>query len=75
MKRHWLQLPCLLISFGQPYYLYDAPRMPCVINAYTAIAPVQRAVLTRLLGQAPFSGISPVDAPMRSYYQTIQVVD
>ena len=62
MRRHWHQLPCLLVSFGQPYYLYDAPRMPCVINANTAIEPVQRAVLARLLGDAPFTGISPVDA-------------
>ena len=62
MKRHWHHLPCLLVSFGQPYYLYDAPRMPCVINAYTAIEPVQRALLARLLGEAPFTGISPVDA-------------
>lgn len=62
MRRHWHQLPNLLVSFGHPYYLYDAPRMPCVVNAYTAIEPVQRAVLQRLLGEAPFSGVSPVDA-------------
>jgi beta-N-acetylhexosaminidase len=62
MQRHWHNLPCLLISFGHPYYLYDAPRMPCVINAYSAIEPVQRAVLARLLGQQPFTGTSPVDA-------------
>ncbi len=62
MRRHWHQLPCLLVSFGQPYYLYDTPRMPCLINAYSAIEPVQRAVLARLLGEQPFTGISPVDA-------------
>ena len=62
MTRYWPQLPCLLVSLGQPYYLYDAPRMPCVVNAYSAIEPVQRAVLARLLGQAPFTGVSPVDA-------------
>ena len=61
MTRYWPQLPCLLVSLGQPYYLYDAPRMPCVVNAYSAIEPVQRAVLARLLGQAPFTGVSPVD--------------
>lgn len=62
MQRYWQQLPCLLVSLGQPYYRYDAPRMPCVINAYSAIAPVQRAVLACLLGEAPLPGISPVDA-------------
>ena len=50
------------MSLGQPYYLYDAPRMPCVVNAYTAIEPVQRAVLAKLLGEQPFTGLSPVDA-------------
>ena len=62
MQRPWHRLPCLLVSFGHPYYLYDAPRMPCVVNAYSAILPVQRAVLERLLGEQPFTGTSPVDA-------------
>ncbi|MEY2654188.1 MAG: hypothetical protein RLZZ524_1216 [Pseudomonadota bacterium] len=62
MRRFWHDIPTLLVSFGQPYYLYDAPRMPCVVNAYTAAPPVQDAVLARLLGEAPFTGISPVDA-------------
>jgi beta-N-acetylhexosaminidase len=62
MRRYWHDLPCVLVSFGHPYYLYDAPRMPCVVNAYTAAPPVQRAVLARLLGEAPFTGTSPVDA-------------
>ncbi len=62
MRRFWHELPCVLVSFGHPYYLYDAPRMPCVVNAYTAIEPVQRAVLARLLGDEPFTGRSPVDA-------------
>lgn len=62
MRRWWHDIPCVLVSFGHPYYLYDAPRMPCVINAYTAIAPVQQAVLRKLLGDEPFTGGSPVDA-------------
>lgn len=61
MQRHWHRLPSLLVSLGHPYYLYDAPRMPCVINAYSAILPVQQAVLERLLGEQPFTGTSPVD--------------
>lgn len=60
--RPWHDLPCALISFGHPCYLYDAPRMPCVVNAYSAIEPVQRAVVRKLLGDEAFTGISPVDA-------------
>lgn len=62
MQRYWHDLPCLLISFGQPYYLFDAPRMPCVVNAYSAIAAVQHAVVARLVGEESFMGVSPVDA-------------
>jgi beta-N-acetylhexosaminidase len=62
MQRSWHEIPTMLVSFGHPYYLYDAPRMPCVINAYSATEPVQRAVVRKLLGEEPFSGVSPVDA-------------
>jgi beta-N-acetylhexosaminidase len=62
MRRHWHPLPCVLVSFGHPYYLYDAPRMPCVVNAYTAIEPVQQAMVRKLLGDEPFTGTQPVDA-------------
>jgi beta-N-acetylhexosaminidase len=62
MRRFWHGIPCALVSFGQPYYLYDAPRMPCVVNAYTAASPVQHAVVRKLLGEEAFTGISPVDA-------------
>ena len=62
MKRYWHDIPCLLVSCGHPDYLYDAPRMPCVVNAYTATPPQQAAVLKKLLGQEAFEGHSPVDA-------------
>ena len=62
MRRYWHELPCLLVSFGHPYYLFDAPRMPCVVNAYSAIEPVQQALVDCLLGDEPFIGVSPVDA-------------
>ena len=61
MRRYWHDIPCALVSFGHPYYLYDAPRMPCLINAYTATEPVQHAVLRKLLGQEPFTASHPVD--------------
>jgi beta-N-acetylhexosaminidase len=61
MQRHWHQVPTVLISFGYPYYLYDAPRMPCMVNAYCTMDSMQRATLDCLMGRAPFLGTSPVD--------------
>ncbi len=61
MARHWHEVPTALISFGYPYYLYDAPRMPCVVNAYATMDSMQRATLDCLLGRAPFRGTNPVD--------------
>lgn len=62
MKRVWHDVPTVLLSFGYPYYLYDAPAAPCVINAYATMESMQKAVLECLLGRAPFVGQSPVDA-------------
>jgi beta-N-acetylhexosaminidase len=62
MKRTWWNKPTIFISFGHPYYLYDAPRIPCLINAYTPTQCVQRAVVEKLLGRSEFMGKSPVDA-------------
>lgn len=61
MARHWHQVPTALISFGYPYYLYDAPRLPCVVNAYATMDTMQSATLECLLGRAAFQGQSPVD--------------
>jgi beta-N-acetylhexosaminidase len=61
MQRHWHEVPTALISFGYPYYLYDAPRMPCVVNAYATMDTMQQATLECLLGRRPFRGRSPVD--------------
>lgn len=61
MSRHWHDLPTLMISFGYPYYLYDAPRVPAYINAYGSSDALQAAVLECLMGRSPFAGSSPVD--------------
>ena len=50
MQRVWNDVPTLMISFGYPYYLYDAPRAPTYINAYMTAEPMQRAVVEALLG-------------------------
>lgn len=61
MTRTWWKKPTILISFGHPYYLYDAPRLPCLINAYAPTPAVQRAVVEKLLGTQAFTGVSPTD--------------
>jgi beta-N-acetylhexosaminidase len=61
MDRYWHDLPTVIISFGHPYYLYDAPRAPCLINAYSSTPESQTAVVQRLTGNAPFEGVSPID--------------
>jgi beta-N-acetylhexosaminidase len=61
MKRVWHEVPTLILSLGYPYYLYDAPAAPCVVNAYATMDSMQQAALDCLLGRAPFLGQSPVD--------------
>ena len=62
MARHWHDVPTALISFGYPYYLYDAPRMPTVVNAFATMPSMQAAVVECLMGRAKFGKNSPVDA-------------
>ena len=62
MQRHWHDIPTLMISFGYPYYLYDAPRVPTYINAYATVPTMQAAVVDCLMGRADWNRTSPVDA-------------
>lgn len=61
MQRYWTDVPTVLISFGYPYYLYDAPRAPTYINAYSTTDTMQRAVVEALLGNHSWNMNSPVD--------------
>ena len=61
MSRYWHDVPTLMVSFGHPYYLYDAPKVSTYINAYSPLEDVQLAVVEKLTGQTPFTGLSPVD--------------
>jgi beta-N-acetylhexosaminidase len=61
MRRSWHDLPTAMVSFGFPYYLYDAPRVPAYVNAYSTADEMQAAVLDCLTGKAPFRGRNPVD--------------
>jgi beta-N-acetylhexosaminidase len=62
MERHWHEIPTLMISFGYPYYLYDAPRMPAYVNTYATMPSMQAAVVDCLMGRADWNRTSPVDA-------------
>jgi beta-N-acetylhexosaminidase len=61
MQRHWHDIPTVMISFGYPYMLYDAPRVPTYINAYSTTETMQRAVVEALLGEIEWNRHSPVD--------------
>lgn len=61
MRRYWHEVPTVMVSFGYPYHLYDAPRVPCYINAYASMGSMQAAVVDCLMGRTPFDGRSPVD--------------
>ncbi|SHI78036.1 glycoside hydrolase family 3 protein [Wenxinia saemankumensis] len=61
MVRPWHDVPTAMISFGHPYYLYDAARMPAYVNAYATSEAMQQAVLDAITGVTPFTGTSPVD--------------
>lgn len=62
MRRSWHEIPTVMISLGYPYMLYDAPRMPAYINAYSTTDSMQLAVARALLGKVPWNLNSPVDA-------------
>lgn len=61
MTQYWRELPTALISFGQPYYLFDAPTCRAAINAYNGLDEAQVEVVRRMVGEASFTGVSPVD--------------
>lgn len=61
MARHWHEIPTVMVSFGYPYYLYDAPRVPTYVNAYATMPSMQRAVVECLMGRAAWNRGNPVD--------------
>jgi len=61
MRRYWHDIPTAMISFGYPYHLYDAPRVPTYINAYCTLDDMQAAVVDLLLGRYPWNPNSPID--------------
>ncbi|MGN1148215.1 MAG: glycoside hydrolase family 3 protein [Lachnospiraceae bacterium] len=67
-KKHALDGPrflneedCIFVSLANPYLLQDVPRIKTYINAYTATGAAIRAVVSKLMGESSFTGVSPVD--------------
>lgn len=61
MQRFWHEIPTLMVSFGFPYLLYDAPRVPTYVNAYSTTESMQQAVADALLGDLEWNRNNPVD--------------
>ncbi len=63
MQRMWQHLPTLYVSLGSPFLTFHMPDCPTFVNAYSAVLPVQQAVVDALTGVIPFRGQSPVELP------------
>lgn len=61
MQRMWQHLPTLYVSLGSPFLTFHMPDCPSFVNAYSAVLPVQQAVVDALTGKISFRGRSPVD--------------
>ena len=61
MYRPWVDIPTVMVSFGHPYLLYDAPKVPVYINAYSPLLEVQKAVVEGLLGRLSFNTDATID--------------
>lgn len=51
----------LFISVENPYHLLDVPKVRTFINAYHSSAAVLDAIIDKLMGRTPFTGVNPVD--------------
>lgn len=56
------RVPTMLISLGNPYSLYEKPRIKTVVNAYNSTNVTQEEIVNCLFGRQEFKGVSPVDA-------------
>jgi beta-N-acetylhexosaminidase len=55
------ELPTMMISMGYPYYLNDVPMMKTYVNTYGMTPYTLDALMAKLCGREPFTGISPID--------------
>ena len=55
------EVPTMLLSFGNPYHLYDLPMVDTVINAYCNYDHFIEMTIKKMTGESTFKGISPVN--------------
>ena len=61
MARYWHEIPTIYVSMGTPYRLFEVPYCKTMVNAYACTSYTNQAVIDRLVGRKPFTGVSPVD--------------
>ena len=55
------EVPTMFISFQNPYHLVDVPMIETYINCYSNHDAMIRAAVSKICGESPFTGVSPVD--------------
>jgi beta-N-acetylhexosaminidase len=55
--------PVVLVSFGSPYQLQQAPDLSSYLIAWGGTAASQRAAARALLGEIPITGVLPIAIP------------
>ena len=55
------EVPTMLLSFGNPYHLYDLPMVDTVINAYCNYNHFIEMAIKKVTGESSFKGVSPVN--------------
>ena len=55
------EVPTMLLSFGNPYHLYDLPMVDTVINAYCNYDHFIEMAIKKVTGESSFKGVSPLN--------------
>ena len=61
------EIPNVFISLGNPYAVMDASCIGTCINTYNENEHIVQALIDRLMGYKPFTGVSPIDPFMGSF--------
>ena len=56
------ELPVIFASFNCPFHLADVPQIKTFVNCYDAQDSSVKAFVSKIEGESPFTGVSPVDA-------------
>ncbi len=54
-------VPTVFISLESPYHLLDVPQVRTYINCYSGSGAAIEALMKKIAGESPFTGVSPVD--------------